>query len=60
MFFFVDILSQQTRHEILYNSSASKNLQYTCFRKILVIFGLFRMTFHFLSALDYEENAKLF
>ena len=45
-------------HGILYNSSASKNRQYTGFHKMSVIFSLFCMTFHIIIALYYEKNAN--
>ena len=48
----------QTRHGILYHSSASKSWQSICFRKMSAIFSLFCMTFHGLNALDYEEKTK--
>ena len=47
-----------TRQEILYNSSASQKSESTSFRKISMIFTLFRMIFHVLNVSNYVEKTK--
>jgi hypothetical protein len=46
------------RHGILYNSSASQKRESTGFRKISMIFTLFRMIFNSLNVSYYVEKTK--
>ena len=48
-----DLVHDWCRHVILYNSSASVNLQYIGFHKILKTFSLFHMTFHVIYSLNH-------
>jgi hypothetical protein len=48
----------QIRHGILYNSSASVNLQSTGFHKMFTTISLFYVTFLVINALIYKEKTK--
>ena len=52
------VVKTQFRHGILYNSSACQQRESTGFRKISMIFTLFRMIFHVLNVSNYVEKTK--
>ena len=57
-FEYLDATRLKQRRGILYNSSASQKREFTGFRKIVMIFTLFRVIFHVLNVSNYVEKTK--
>ena len=58
-FYWTHFMYSVTRHRILYNSSKSQKWESTGFRKISMIYTLFRIIFRVLNVLYYVEKTKL-